>query len=223
MSSQAIAGIIRYASIFSVAFPLILYLIRSKHLGRSGHLMGAFIIVSALSDGIAYFVASSGNSNAIIFNVYFVTSFCLLSWFYHDVLQSQSGKKIVQWGLGIFILAEIVITIFIQPFTGFQTLMWSTGGAIGIVFSIAYFISVFSSVRPMNDFGLLWMNSGILFYFSFNLFLFIMSSYVFTHFEPEVRIIFWSFHNVNNVIKNVLIGLGISTARADEIGAKDAL
>lgn len=223
MSSQSIAAIIKYASVFSVAFPLILYLIRVKGLGRSGHLIGAIVVVSAMSDGIAYFVAAAGKSTALIFNSYFVIFFLLLCWFYREVSQSAGQKKIVLWGLLVFVLAYIFITVFVQPFNDFQTLMWTTGGAIGIIFSISYFISVFSAMRPMNDFGLLWINSGILFYFSFNLFLFIMSSYVFTHFEPEVGIIFWSFHNVNNVIKNILIGLGISTTRADELGAKDAL
>lgn len=223
MSSQSIAEIIKYASIFSVAFPLILYLFRAKNLGRSGHLIGAIVAISAASDLAAYFMARSGISTAIVFNSYFVVSFVLLSWFYYEVLQSDRGRKTVQWGLGFFILAYIVITIFFQSFSEFQTLMWTTGGAIGIIFSISYFISVFSAMRPMNDFGLLWINSGILFYFSFNLFLFVMSSYVLTRLEPELGIIVWSFHNVNNIIKNILIGLGISTVRADEIGAKDAI
>jgi hypothetical protein len=223
MSSQDIAGIIKYASIFSVAFPLLLYLFRVKRLSRSGHMIGAIVIVSALSDGISYIVASAGMSTAVVLNTYFVVSFVLLCWFYHDALQTPGSRRIVKWGLVIFILAYIFITAFIQSFTQFQSLMWTTSGAITIVLSIAYFISVFAATRPMNDFGLLWVNSGILFYFSFNLFLFIMSSYVFTRFEPEVGIIFWSFHNVNNVIKNVLIGLGISTSRADEVGAKDVL
>jgi hypothetical protein len=221
MSSQAIAVLIKYASIFSVAFPLILYLIRAKGVSRHAHMIGAMIVISALSDGVGYFVARAGISTAIIFNTYFVISFLLLCWFYYSVAQTATGRRLVQWGVGIFILAYIVIASFIQPFTQFQTLMWTTGGAIGIIFSISYFISVFSAVRPMNDFGLLWINSGILFYFSFNLFLFVMSSYVFTHFEPEVGIIFWSFHNVNNTIKNVLIGLGLSTARSDNGGGKD--
>jgi hypothetical protein len=220
MSSQAIAVIIKYASIFSVAFPLILYLIRAKDLSRHAHMIGAMIVISAISDGVGYFVSRAGTSTAIIFNSYFVISFLLLCWFYHSVAPAKSGKNLVRWGVGIFILAYVCIASFVQPITQFQTLMWTTGGAIGIVFSISYFISVFSATRPMNDFGLLWINSGILFYFSFNLFLFLMSSYVYTHFEPEVGIIFWSFHNVNNVIKNILIGLGLSTARTIELDMK---
>ncbi|HEY0742460.1 MAG TPA: hypothetical protein VGD40_13390 [Chryseosolibacter sp.] len=223
MSSQLISEIIRYASIFSVAFPLILYLFRIKHLSRSGHKIGAIVIVSAVCDLIAHFLFEAKMSTVLVFNAYFLIFFVLLAWFYSDVLQTTRGKRTVQWGLGIYLLTYIVIAIFFQAFNEYQTLMWTLSGAICIIYSISYFISVFSAVRPMNDFGLLWINSGILFYFSFNLFLFIMSSYVLTKLEPELSLIVWSFHNVNNIIKNILIGLGISTVRADEIGAKDAV
>lgn len=223
MTSNSMSEIISYASMFSVAFPLILYLLRIRHVSRSGHKIGAIVIISAVSDIIGYFLFQAKMSTVLVFNGYFLISFVLLSWFYSDVLQSTRGKRTVQWGLGLYVLSFIVITAFFQSFNEYQTLMWTLAGAICIIFSISYFISVFSSMRPMNDFGLLWINSGILFYFSFNLFLFIMSSYVLTRLEPELGLIVWSFHNVNNIIKNVLIGLGISTVRADEIGAKDAI
>lgn len=186
-------------------------------------MIGAIVVVSAICDLLAYFIGGAGISTALVINGYFFIFFILLSWFYSVVLQTARGKKTVQWGLGIYIVAYIVVAIFFQSFTQYQTLMWTTAGAICIIYSISYFISVFSAMRPMNDFGLLWINSGILFYFSFNLFLFVMSSYVLTRLEPELGMIVWSFHNVNNIIKNILIGLGISTVRADEIGARDAL
>jgi hypothetical protein len=223
MSSQSISEVIRYASIFSVAFPLILYLFRLKDLSRSGHKIGAIVIISALSDLIALYLFEAEMSTVLLFNAYYLIFFILLAWFYSDVLQTVRGKRTVQWGLGIFVLSFIGITIFLQSFNEYQTLMWTLAGAISIIFSISYFISVFSAMKPMNDFGLLWINSGILFYFSFNLFLFIMSSYVLTRLEPELSLIVWSFHNVNNIIKNILIGLGISTVRADEVGAREVL
>ena len=218
MSSQSMSEIISYASMFSVAFPLILYLFRIRHVNTSGHKIGAIVVVSAVSDTIGYFLFQAKLSTVLVLNSYFLITFVLLAWFYSDVLQSTRGKRTVQWGFGIYILAFIIIVTFYQSFNEYQTLMWTLAGAICIVFSVSYFISVFSTTRPMNDFGLLWINSGILFYFSFNLFLFIMSSYVLTRLEPELGLIVWSFHNVNNLIKNILIGLGISTVRADEIG-----
>jgi hypothetical protein len=223
MSSQSISEIIRYASIFSVAFPLILYLFRLKDLSGAGHKIGAIVIISALSDVIALYLFEAEMSTVLLFNAYYLIFFLLLAWFYNEVLQTVRGKRMVQWGLAIYVLSFIGITILIQSFNEYQTLMWTLAGAISIIFSISYFISVFSAMRPMNDFGLLWINSGILFYFSFNLFLFIMSSYVLTRLEPELSLIVWSFHNVNNIIKNILIGLGISTVRADEVGAKDVV
>jgi hypothetical protein len=223
MTSNSMSEIISYASLFSVAFPLILYLLRVKQVNRSGHLIGVIVALSAASDTIGYFLFKAKISTVLVFNGYFVISFVLLSWFYYDVLQLTRGKRTVQWGLGLYVLAFICITAFFQSFNEYQTLLWTLGGAICIIFSISYFISVFSAMRPMNDFGLLWINSGILFYFSFNLFLFIMSSYVLTRLEAELALIVWSFHNVNNIIKNILIGLGISTSRGDEAGAKDSI
>lgn len=221
MSSQSISEVISYASLFSVAFPLILYLFRVRHVSRSGHKIGAIVIVSALSDIIGYFLFQAKMSTVLVLNSYFLILFVLLAWFYSDVLQSGRGKRMVQWGFGIYVLSFIVSNLFFQSFKEYQTLMWTLSGAICIIFSISYFISVFSAMRPMNDFGLLWINSGILFYFSFNLFLFIMSSYVLTRLEPELGLIVWSFHNVNNIIKNILIGLGISTVRPDEMNERD--
>jgi hypothetical protein len=215
MISESISEIIRYASILSVAFPLILYLMRLKYASKSAHIIGALIIVSALSDAVAYYFFREGKSTVQLFNSYYLIFFLLIAWFYYQVLLTRDGKRMILGALGFYIVAFLLITAFVQSYGEYQTLMWTLTGILSILFSIAYFISVFSTMKPMNNFGLLWVNSAILFYFSFNLFLFIMSSYVLTKLDPELSLIVWSFHNVNNIIKNVLIGLGISTFRED--------
>ncbi len=40
---------------------------------------------------------------------------------------------------------------------------------------------------------------------------FVMSSYVLTKLEPQISLLIWSFHNINNILKNVLIGFGIAS------------
>jgi hypothetical protein len=215
MISERISEIIRYASIISVAFPLVLYFMRLKYASRSAHIVGALIIVSALSDIVAYFLFKDGRSTVQLFNSYYLIFFLLLAWFYYEVLLTAEGKRTVLTALVLYIVTFIIVTFFVQSYSEYQTLMWTFTGILSIIFSVAYFISIFSAMKPMDNFGLLWVNSGILFYFSFNLFLFIMSSYVLTRLDPELSLIIWSFHNVNNIIKNILIGLGISTFRED--------
>jgi hypothetical protein len=37
----------------------------------------------------------------------------------------------------------------------------------------------------------------------------VMSDYVLTKLDPEISVLIWGFHNVNNIMKNVLFGCGL--------------
>ncbi len=215
MISAPISEIISHASFISVAFPFIFYLLRLKYATRPAHLIGAMTLISGLSDSIGLYRYKNGLSNVALFNAYDVAFFLLLAWFYYEVSNdSPKHKSIVRVSLVIYIIAYLVVVTLVQSFfSEYLTLMWTLGGTICILYSISYFISVFSAIRPMNNAGLLWINSGVLFYFSFNLFLFVMANYVLTKLDHELGLIIWSFHNVNNILKNLLIGLGLSAFR----------
>jgi hypothetical protein len=57
--------------------------------------------------------------------------------------------------------------------------------------------------------GTVYINSGILFYFGFTLFLFLMEGFMEKGTEPDLMRLIWSFNNVSNIIKNVLITIGL--------------
>lgn len=215
MRVERISEIIRLASMLSIALPLIMYLVRVRGASRPVHLIGALSIVSALSDLIAYVLFTRGQSTVVLFNIYYTVMFLLLTWFYYQVLLTQRSKVTVMVGLGIYLLSFILVTIYIQTFFEYQTSMWTITGMIMIIYSVSYFLSLFSAQTTMNNYGLLWINSGILFYFSFNLSLFVMSSYVLTKLEPQISMLIWSFHNVNNIVKNILLGVGVLVYSTD--------
>jgi hypothetical protein len=210
MKSDSISEIIRLASIISVALPTVMYLLKIRQATRPVHLIGALSITSAISDITAYFLFAKAQSTVLLFNTYSVLVFFLLAWFFYEILSVRSGRTTVFAGIGIYIFAFVLITLFVQPFSEYQTFLWTVIGMIMIVYSMSYFFNLFSTQTIMSNYGLLWMNSGILFYFSFNLFLFLMSSYVLTKLEPEISLLIWSFHNVNNILKNILLGFGVA-------------
>lgn len=215
MRVERISEIIRLASMLSIALPLIIYLVRVRSASRPVHLIGALSIVSALSDLIAYVLFTRGQSTVVLFNIYYTVMFLLLTWFYYQVLLTKRSKVTVLAGLGIYLLSFILVTAYVQTFFEYQTSMWTITGLIMIIYSVSYFLSLFSAQTTMNNYGLLWINSGILFYFSFNLSLFVMSSYVLTKLEPQISMLIWSFHNVNNIVKNILLGVGVLVYSAD--------
>jgi hypothetical protein len=210
MRSASISEIIRFASVISVAFPLMAYLLKFRAASRPIHLVGALVIASALSDVLALVYFSQGASTVFLFNVYYIVLFALLALFYHGIFEH---KNTTTGGIIIFIVSFILITTFVQPFTEYQTFVWTIIGMIMVIFSISYFLHIFGLRSPMSNSSLLWINSGVLYYFSLNLFLFVMSSYVLTKMEAQISLLIWSFHNVNNILKNVLIGFGIAAFR----------
>ena len=210
MKSETFPEVIRFASIFSVLLPLILYLTKIRSASRSIHKIGGLVLLSAVSDFIAWYFFNTGQSTVFLVNSYYLAVFAFLAWFYYGLFVQQKLRNVVVTGAAVYAIAFVLITLFVQPYGEYQTFMWTLTGMIAMIFSIAYFLSVFSAEQPMDNHGLLWINSGILYYFSFNLFLFVMSSYVLTQLAPELTKLIWSFHNVNNIVKNVLLALGIS-------------
>jgi hypothetical protein len=209
MKSENFSEIIRLASISSVALPLILYFVRIKSGLNTIHKIGGLVILSAASDLIALYLFNTGQSTVFLFNSYYLAVFVFLAWFYYGIFVQKTSRNIVLGGAVLYALSFVLITAFVQPYSEYQTFMWTITGVIALIFSISYFLSVFSAQQPMDNYGLLWINSGILFYFSFNLFLFVMSSYVLTQLAPELSKLIWSFHNINNIVKNILLALGM--------------
>jgi hypothetical protein len=215
MKSESISEIIRLASITSVVLPLISYLMKIKNTSRAIHKIGGLVLISAVCEAAVLYLYNTGQSTIFLFNSYYIAVFLLLSWFYYGVFVLEIPRRVVVVGVVVYFISFILITLFVQSYSEYQTFMWTITGVITLVYSISYFLSVFSAQQPMENFGLLWINSGILFYFSFNLFLFVMSSYVLTQLAPELSKLIWSFHNVNNIVKNVLLAMGISFFRKE--------
>jgi hypothetical protein len=118
-------------------------------------------------------------------------------------------------GLAVYLQSLILITIYVQPFSEYQTLLWIITGIIMIVFGIEYFLYLLSARPAVNLFNYttMWINSGVLIYFVFNLFIFIITNYIFTRLDQDAASAVWSFHNVNNIIKNLLFGIGLTLHR----------
>jgi hypothetical protein len=208
-SDQHITEIIRLASIMSILLPLGIYLVKSRYATRAVHIIGMLAILSAASDFAGYFLSAHGKSTVVLFNTYYIVLFLLLSWFYYIVTETRNARTIIQAAAVVYGILFVIISVYEQSFMQYQTLMWTITGMAMIFFSVSYFIHLFSVRNGVTNFELLWINSGVLLYFSLNLFLFVMSDYVLTKLDPEISVLIWGFHNVNNIMKNILFGCGL--------------
>jgi hypothetical protein len=211
MKSVSTSEIIRLASNISVLLPLLIYLTKIRYASKRVHIIGALIIVSALSDLAGWALFQKQESTAILFNAYYAMTFFLLSWFYYEILFIKSRRVVVFIGLAVYLQSMLLVTIYVQGIFEYQTLMWIITGLIMIVYSLAYFFYSISILPNTNTlyYTPVWINTGVMIYFILNLFLFILSNYVLTTLDSQMSLLIWSFHNVNNILRNILFGIGI--------------
>ncbi|HEU5145405.1 MAG TPA: hypothetical protein VFT90_01760 [Chryseosolibacter sp.] len=211
MKTESIPEVIRITSNVSLILPLMMYLIRIRHASRQVHIIGALIVVSGICDLIGLMLFNRSQSTVVLFNTYYALLFFLLTWFYYEILFVNTRRMMIWIGLAVYLQSFILITLFVQNFFQYQTVMWLITAIIMIFYSISYFFYSISSITTSGHLGysLVWINIGVMIYFCLNLFLFIMGNYVLTKLDPETSAMIWSSHNVNNIIKNILFAVGI--------------
>lgn len=211
MESVKISDIIRVASNLSVLMPLAMYLSRIRYASRQIHIVGVLVIVSGICDLFGLFFFERNESTAVLFNIYYALVFFLLSWFYYEALFVNTRRILIWIGLAVYLQSFILVTVYVQGFQQYQTLMWLITAIIMIIYSISYFFYSLSTIAASGYFGysLIWINVGVMIYFCLNLFLFLMGNYVLTRLDPETSALIWSSHNINNILKNILFAIGI--------------
>lgn len=213
MNSLSVGEIVAHASSLSVVIPLVLYFAKIRKADRPAHIIGALLVIAAICDVTGYLLFKSGRSTAVVFNVYYSLLFFLLCWFYYDIFFKKFKKQLaITLGIIVYSVSFILITFFVQEFFYYQNLIWMIAGIILIIYSIGYFLNSLASIPSIQlfDSSLTWFNSGVLFYFSFSIFLFGMGSFLFSKQDPQVTLLLWSTHNINNIIKNILFTIGFT-------------
>lgn len=209
---MTVPEIIAHASSLSVVIPIVMYLARFRSHERPGHIIGILVFVAAICDLAGFVMFKAQQSTAVVFNIYYSLMFLLLCRFYYEILFRHKFKIAMVVGVSIYALSFVLITFYVQDFLNYQNLIWIIAGVIMILYSLTYFVNSLSAIQNTHlfDNSTTWVNTGILFYFSFSLFLFSMGDYLFNKQDPQVTLLLWSTHNVNNIIKNVLFAIGLS-------------
>ena len=205
-----IADIISYVSIASILLPIIFFVVVKQLIkNQAFNFLIAAILLSFVTEIVYTILGYLHTSNFIVGNIYTVFFFLILILFYKNLLPQNKN-----WLYIFFTLYSgfiIINTLFFQNIMEYQGYSRAFGGVLIIVCSLMYYRSLLNNLPASNvmQYGLFWVNTGITYYYSFNLLLFIYSNYVFSNLPSDLGIIFWSFHNVNNIVKNILFCVGI--------------
>jgi hypothetical protein len=210
---NTINEIIRYASIFSIAIPLLFYLFRIKSLSKSSHAIGILVIISAVLDATGAFLFMKGISSTLVSNIYGLLLFFLLCWFYYELFVKKSNghnyKIIFFLGIVLYVVC-LIITLSGQSIFQYQGLLRSFSGIIIIVYSVAFFFYLFEvePIAPLQLRRSLWFVCGTMFYFVASIGVFVVFRYILANTESSILKTIWSIHNVANIVKNISFAIG---------------
>lgn len=205
--------IISFVSVASILLPIAFYGGKSESIKTSAYkVLLVAILVSLIAEGVYTTLGLMKVPNFTVGNIYAPVFFLLLVLFYRELLPSHRSKLYIF--IAIYFVFLTVNALFIQDITEYQGYSRALGGVIMIGCSLLHFSSLMKN-PPNQDiitYGPFWISAGIIFYFGFNLFLFVFSNFVFTTLEAEIGRTYWTFHNINNIVKNVLFAVGIYCA-----------
>lgn len=207
-----------YISYFSIGVPFY-FLLRKKYILKFQQYrsLGILFSVCLISDLVGYILIKNNISNHFTNNIYFIVSFGVISFMYACLLP---GVK-----LAIYSVYAATVCLFfwdtfcVQSIFGVQSYVVTLCSVLSLGYSITYYdylLEITPSVT-ITRYPFFWINTAIAYYFGLNLFLFIFSTYIFGNLKDEEIISVWIFHNLNNVVKNVLFAIGLSRAHDKNI------
>jgi hypothetical protein len=209
-------NVIYYISALSVLIPI--FYILTNRISRQSiivKILGALIFISALSELTLFILYRLGISNVVVGNAYFIIQFFLMSYIFYHLLKN---KELIYLGVVVYSILLITNTLFFQSFNEFQSWCRVAEDVIILTYVVSFYKYILTCEPPID--GLthppFWINSGVGFYFAFNLSMFLFSNYVFTNLSEDTSMLFWSFHNANNIVKNIFFAAAIYYAGIEQ-------
>jgi exosortase/archaeosortase family protein len=168
---------------------------------------------SAFSDMIGSILRRNSINNMFVFHIYTVVEFTFISLFYIKIVSDERLKRFII-GL-IFLFIGIAIFDYIKHRDQLDDLSTTTESIIVMLYAILGFSYMLKNPIQSKVFAipLFWFNTAFLIYFAGNLFLFIFSSYIQSHFQRQFYEL-WGIHAIMSILFYLLMSTGFWKTKA---------
>lgn len=192
----------------SSILPILAAAINFRNLDSILRTAGVFFLIAGVCELIlAFTIRAEIPNNMPMLHLFIAISITFFSTIYYKAFSSPSLRTVVL-GLGSAAFLLVVINaIFLQGIWIYPSLSNTVQSIIMITFSLLYFYQIFTRQEYIHieKQGLFWINSGVLIYFSINIFLFMLFNLVIANQRQEL----YAIHSVTNIISNILYAIGL--------------
>jgi hypothetical protein len=195
------------ASSVSGLFPVLAALYNYKYLDRILKIAALFFLISSLFDWVLEFTKVVSHNNLPAIHLFIAISIVFFAAIYYYAFFNPFLKKLTIILAIIALLLVIFNIIFIEGIWEYPSMSNTVLGVLVIFFSLAYFYQLLNRQEfiHIEKQGLFWINAGVLFYYSINLFLFmLLRKIIAAHLED-----YFMIHIITNIIANILFTVGL--------------
>ena len=205
---MSITLILVYASIASGVLPLLAALYNYRQLDSVLKLFVLFCLISFSFDLFEMTLSElKVKNNCPVLHLYDVLEVLFYTVIYYRAFYESIFKRIALL-LGTTALAAVICNAaFIEKIWTYPSISNTVVCMMMIILSLTYFYQLLTRQEfvHIDKQALFWINTGVLFYFSINIFLFMLYNKI----SKDVRNDYYMLQSVTSVIGNLLYSVGL--------------
>lgn len=199
--------LIQHISFYSIILPIVIGSTSFKAIGRIELLSYILCIFSLFGDLAAYLTALFFQNSYPAIHAYSILEIMLLSYLFKYFLKSTTPILI-----GIILSLIYTSDVFLlNHWHQINALISSITCLIFILFCLIHFYRMYTQYNDLffDRLPEFWLSMGVLCYFSGSLFSWLLFEYI----QAPNSSLTWAFHNIANILKNILFAIGLWKAR----------
>jgi hypothetical protein len=205
---MSIIVILLYSSILSDILPLLAALYNYRQLDGVLKLFAFFCLISLSFDLLEWMLSNlQVRNNCPLLHLYILFTILFFTIIYYRAFYGIILKRIALILGGTGIVAIICNAIFIENIWTYPSISNTVLCLLMIILSLTYFYQLLTRQEflHIDKQGLFWINSGILFYYSINIFLFML----YNKLSVSVRNDYYVIQYGTSIIANLLYSVGL--------------
>jgi hypothetical protein len=194
-----------YFSSVSGLFPVIAFLYNYKHLDKTFKIIAAFFIVAVLFDIILRIWTACGiGNNYPVIHVFVIINIIFFGVIYYKAFFIKEVKRLT---IILSVAAFLIAAYYTKNLYAYPSQANTASSIVFIILSLIYFYQLLNRQEfvLIEKQGLFWFNAGVLFYFSINIFLFML----FPAIPKDQQASYYIINNITNIIANLLYTTGL--------------
>jgi hypothetical protein len=202
---MSIDNIFALISGISGFFPVLATVYNYKHLDRVLKIAALYFLISSTFDPVMWLMSESGTKNNMqVIHLNILVSLIFYTLIYYVLFNKPILKKIT---LALAFITFALMLYFNNNMNEYPTVSNTSLSVSLIILSLIYFYKLLNPLKyiDIEKQGLFWINAGVLFYSSVNIFLFMLL----TQIPINDRHNYYIINSITNIIANILFSVGL--------------